>query len=100
MPSRVSGSPRSVFPNGTRRIRRIDERSSQSIAARRPLSKPDATDFADQLALAIPDVEIAAVPVAADDQVGRDRDATDVIGHAELGFQREGRLAAPLNHGG
>ena len=59
-----------------------------------------ADDFADQLALMIPEVEVAAVPIAADDEFGRYRDAADVIGDGEFEFKREGLFVALLDDGG
>src|SRR5690242_17561753 len=59
-----------------------------------------AGDFADQFTCMIPKVKIAAIPVAADDEVGCDRNAADVIRDIEFEFERQCLFAAFLNDGG
>jgi hypothetical protein len=53
--------------------------------------------LADQVSTMVPDVEITAVPIPTDDQVGGDSNATDVVRHRELELQFESAFVSLLN---
>lgn len=88
--------------NGSSAIRNTTGRDQEpSVIFKILIRIPGLTgNLADEFAATIPQIKISAVPVAADDEVGRDSDAPNVIRHFELRFELQRALVSTLNDRG